>query len=215
MERVPSPSRTRPSRDGQPKRREQEVIEVAAKVFYERGYANASIQDIANELGILKGSLYHYIRTKEDLLFRLLEALHEESDAMLEEIAGRDDLGPLERIAEYVRRQVDFNARNLERITVYYHDLEELSGARTAAIVERRRAHERFVEREIQEARAQGQIASPLDAATLRNFIFGPITWMYRWYRPGGTVSREELAEQCATFVLYGLAGRQRPSVAS
>ncbi len=48
------------------KRRDQEVIDAAAKVFYERGFADASVQDVADELGILKGSLYHYIETKED-----------------------------------------------------------------------------------------------------------------------------------------------------
>jgi TetR/AcrR family transcriptional regulator, cholesterol catabolism regulator len=46
------------------KRRDQEVIDAAAKVFYERGFADASVQDVADELGILKGSLYHYIETK-------------------------------------------------------------------------------------------------------------------------------------------------------
>ena len=54
------------------RRREREVLDVAARLFHERGYADTSVQDIADELGILKGSLYHYIEVKEDLLFRLL-----------------------------------------------------------------------------------------------------------------------------------------------
>ncbi len=56
----------------------------------ERGYADASVQDIADELGILKGSLYHYIDTKEDLLFRLLSETHDDVHGILDEVAGED-----------------------------------------------------------------------------------------------------------------------------
>ena len=81
-----------------PKRRDREVIDAAAKVFYRRGYADASVQDIADELGILKGSLYHYIDTKEDLLFRLLSETHDDVHAILDEVAEMPDLEPLERL---------------------------------------------------------------------------------------------------------------------
>ena len=53
-----------------PRRRQQEVIEAAARVFHEKGYESTSIQDIAEAVGILKGSLYYYIRSKEDLPLR-------------------------------------------------------------------------------------------------------------------------------------------------
>ena len=77
------------------KRRDQEVIDAAAKVFYERGFADASVQDVADELGILKGSLYDYIETKEDQLFRPLEEPHDEVQAILEEVAAVEGLKPL------------------------------------------------------------------------------------------------------------------------
>ena len=70
----------------------------AAKVFYERGYSAATVQDIADELGILKGSLYHYIKTKEDLLFRVFEQVHKEVEAILEEVLAVEGVDPLERI---------------------------------------------------------------------------------------------------------------------
>src|SRR3954468_13338665 len=81
------------------KRRDEEVLDAAARVFARRGYSDASVQDVADELGILKGSLYHYIRAKEDLLFWLLEAVHGDVQAILDEVAAEDGLGSLERIA--------------------------------------------------------------------------------------------------------------------
>src|SRR3954462_14482671 len=69
-----------------PRRRDDEVLAAAARVFYEHGYADASVQDVAEELGILKGSLYHYISTKEDLLFRLLSETHGDVSRILDEV---------------------------------------------------------------------------------------------------------------------------------
>src|ERR1044072_692841 len=88
------------------KERDDEVLDAAARVFARRGYADASVQDVADELGILKGSLYHYIKMKEDLLFWLLEAVHADVEVILEDVSQAEGLGPLERIELYVRRQV-------------------------------------------------------------------------------------------------------------
>jgi TetR/AcrR family transcriptional regulator, cholesterol catabolism regulator len=189
------------------KRRDQEVLDAAAKVFYERGYADASVQDVADELGILKGSLYHYIETKEDLLFRLLEQLHDEVQAILEEVAAEEGLAPLDRLAVYVRKQVLFNLENLPRVAVYYNDYERLSPERRAQIVARRRLHERYVTEVIEDAQRAGQASPDLDARLLSNFIHGSFIWTYRWFRPGGKVSRDKVAETCAEFVLSGVIG--------
>jgi AcrR family transcriptional regulator len=189
------------------KRRDQEVLDAAAKVFYERGYADASVQDVADELGILKGSLYHYIETKEDLLFRLLEELHDEVQAILEEVAAAEGLKPLQSLALYVRKQVQFNLENLPRVAVYYNDYERLSPDRRAQIVARRKLHERFVAELIERAQELGEASSELDARLLSNFIHGTIIWTYRWYRPGGKVGREKLIDTCEAFVMRGVVG--------
>jgi TetR/AcrR family transcriptional regulator, cholesterol catabolism regulator len=189
------------------KRRDQEVIDAAAKVFYERGFAGASVQDVADELGILKGSLYHYIETKEDLLFRLLEQLHNEIQAILEEVAATDGLEPLQQLELYVRKQVLFNLENLPRVTVYYNDYERLSPDRRAHITACRRAHERYVTAVIEQAQRAGDANPELDARLLSNFIHGAFIWTYRWYRPGGKASREKVADTCAEFALRGVVG--------
>src|ERR1700742_1891186 len=98
------------------KRRDEEVLDAAARVFARRGYADASVQDVADELGILKGSLYHYIRAKEDLLFWLLEAVHADLQQILDEVAAEEGLEPRDRIALYVQRNVAYNLDNLERV---------------------------------------------------------------------------------------------------
>src|ERR1700754_5048275 len=106
-----------PASSKAPKKRDREVLEAAARVFYERGYSDASVQDVADELGILKGSLYHYIDTKEDLLFRLLQETHDEIYEILEQVSAMEGLDPLQRLEIYIRRQVEYNIDNLLRVS--------------------------------------------------------------------------------------------------
>ncbi len=183
------------------------MLDAAARVFARRGYADASVQDIADELGILKGSLYHYIKKKEDLLFWLLEAVHEDVDAILEEVAQVDDLSPLERIELYVKRQVLYNLDNLERISIYYHDVEALSEERLAVILSRRHTHERFITGLIKEAQQQGTADPSTNPRVVANCLFATIIWTYRWYKPKGRISRQSIAHECARFALQGVAG--------
>jgi TetR/AcrR family transcriptional regulator, cholesterol catabolism regulator len=195
------------ARGGKPRQRETEVLKAAAKVFYERGYAEASVQDIADVLGILKGSLYHYIEGKEDLLFWLLSETHTDVQKILDEVEA-EDLPPLELLRLYTRRQVEYTARNLTRMTTYYNDMEYLSAKRRRELFGKRRTHDQFVTNLIRAAQAEGKADASLDASLAANFLFGSMIWVYRWYRPRGEVSSEELAESCADFVLHGIVGK-------
>jgi TetR/AcrR family transcriptional regulator, cholesterol catabolism regulator len=191
------------------RRRDQEVLDAAAQIFYERGYAEASVQDIADSLGMLKGSLYYYIDTKEDLLFRILEQVHDEVDAILDEILAMEETAPLERLRAYVRNLVLFTTGNLAKMSVYYHDIDSLSGERRETVLGRRRRHQEFVAELIQEAQGSGAATTSADPRLTRDFVFGAVIWIYRWYRPRGRYRREVIADECAEFVLHGVVGRQ------
>jgi len=187
--------------------RDAEVLAAAANVFSRRGYAAATVQDVADELGILKGSLYYYTRTKEDLLFRLLSAVHDDVDALLEAVAAIEGLTPLERLSEYVRRQAAYNLRNLVRITIYYHDLDQLGDGRRREMLRRRRQHEDFVTGLIEEAQSGAEIDGAGDPRLLARTVFAVILWPYRWFRPRGRLRIEDVAESCVAFVRGALAG--------
>ena len=196
-----------------PKRRDREVIDAAAKVFYEQGYADASVQDIADELGILKGSLYHYIDTKEDLLFRLLSETHDDVHGILEAVAAVEGLDPLQRLHLYVTLQVEYNVDNLAKVSVYYHDVERLSETRRSDIFARRKEHEHWVVNLITEAQQSGKADPSLDPVALSRCIFAIIIWPYQWFRPGRDHSAE-VAKTCAAFALRGIVGEngRRPA---
>ena len=185
-------------------KRDREIIDAAARMFREHGYADTSVEDVANAVGILKGSLYYYIDSKEDLLFRVLEDVHEQAKHILDDV-GAMDAPPLDRLAAYLRGHVEFNLRNLEKVAVYYHDFTRLAPERRAVILEQRKQYERFVVGLIDEARQAGDVASDLDPRIAAYSALGMVNWVYTWYRPVGEAAPEELANLIAEIIVGGL----------
>jgi AcrR family transcriptional regulator len=185
--------------------RDQEVLDAAAEVFARKGYAAATVQDVADALGILKGSLYYYIKTKEDLLFRLLEEVHESADTLHAEVAAASHLTAFEQLLLYVRRQVAWNVANLVKISVYYNDLRQLSDARLADLRRRGKAHEEFIVGLIAAGQRDGTIVNDVSPMLLANQVFAVVIWPYRWFRPRGALAVDALVAECEDFVRGGL----------
>jgi len=202
-----TPRRTAPAASRARRKRDEEVVAAAAKVFYERGYSAATVQDIADELGILKGSLYHYIKTKEDLLFRIFEEVHKEVESILEEVLAVEGLDPLQRIELYVRRIVVHNLNDLIRISIYYHELDRLSEERRRAVVAWRKRHDRFMRDLIRDAQEAGLADTSVDAGMLANCVFATVIWPYRWFHAGSKDTPESIADTCTAFVSRGVKG--------
>jgi AcrR family transcriptional regulator len=177
-------------------------------VFARRGYAAATVQDVADELGMLKGSIYYYIKSKEDLLFRLLSAVHDDVDRLLREVVEIPDLDPLERLCEYVRRQVAHNLRDLIRISVYYDDIDQLSDERRKEILRRRKTHDDFIVKLVREGQRQGLIDDSRETRLLAYNVFAIMIWPYRWYRPRGRSRPDDVVEGCVAFIRGGLMAR-------
>jgi len=198
-----------PARRTSPKRREREIVATAAEIFRQNGYADTSVQDVADAVGILKGSLYYYIDSKEDLLYRVLLEVHEDAHGIIEEIDSMSDASPMDKIRAYVRRHVEYNVRNMDKVAVYYHDFGLLSTDRKAEIRKQRRAYEDFLETLIKAAQKTGEVDPTADPRVMAYCMFGTMNWTYTWYRPNGRVSIPRLADMIAEFVGSGLQAAQ------
>lgn len=189
--------------------RESEVLEAGAEVFARKGYAAATVQDVADALGILKGSLYYYIKTKEDLLYGVMLEVHEGADALHATVAAAD-LPALEQLLLYIRLQLDWNVHNLVKISVYYNDMRQLSPERLAHVRERAKAHERLIAELIAEGQEQGDIVGGVAPTLLANHVLAVVIWPYRWFREGGRTSVDDLVSTCEGFVRRGLSANAR-----
>ena len=192
------------------KKRQREIIDAAAEIFYRKGYSETSVQDVADAVGILKGSLYYYIDSKEDLLFQMLLEVHEEAKSVVTETAAVD-APPLDRLRIYIQRHVEYNARNLAKIAVYYHDFGLLSPDRRKAIMGQRNYYEEFVQSLIKEAQERGEVERSVDPVLISNGVFGIVNWLYTWYRPSGSATPEYLGKLYSELIVNGITGPNLP----
>jgi len=188
-----------------PRRRQQEILEAAARVFHEKGYESTSIQDIADSVGILKGSLYYYITSKEDLLFEIIQGVHEEALKNLDRTAAVEG-DALQKIRAFVVVHLTYNALNLVKMAVFFQDFRSLNGERRKLIVEERDMYDNFLRDLIRQGQDEGIVCPDIEPKLAAITVLGMMNWMYHWYRPGGGLSAPEIANAYADFVVAGLA---------
>jgi len=181
------------------------IVDKAAELYARRGFAGASVADLAAALGASKSLIYHYYPSKEDILFEVM-------DQHLRQLTGAADgvmaraLDPAEKLREIARAFMRLYVGAAARHKVLLNELDSLPSERRAEIVRRQRRLIAAVEGllvEIQPKLAeQPQILRP--AAML---FFGMINWTHTWFREDGAASAAEVADLAADLALRGLEG--------
>jgi len=183
----------------------QEVLDAAAAVFLEKGYQAARIEDIASRVGILKGSLYYYIESKEDLLYALTVGGHTKGLATIEEDEDTRAADAATRLGAFILRWVAMVPTTGEYAQVTEREVRLLSEERRARVMEMRNEMHRFVRRIIEQGIAEGHFDSVTDPGVATNSVFELLNSTVRWFRPTGRLTHEDLGDFYRTFVLRGL----------
>lgn len=189
------------------KRRLREICRTAARIFYEKGYDGASMQDIAKAVRLTKAGLYHHVGSKDRLLYEIMNyGMDILDENVLERVKSISD--PREKLRQTIVGHIDLvvRARDLE-ITVILHENRSLKGTWRKKINARKRAYIRFLEDLI--AQVQHRTGrKPVVSRHLAAFaLLGMINWLYQWYRLEGSVKEEELSRAYTDFFFRGLLG--------
>jgi AcrR family transcriptional regulator len=190
---------------------EERVFRAASEIFWRKGFTATTMQDIADKLGVLKGSLYYYIDTKEDLLWWIVEDVHAEWSTILEESHALE-AEPIERIRVFIVRHITWYLTNLKQVSVFFHDWRDLTGARYRQVRERRRAYEQVIRDLFAQAQAAGDISPDLDLAYAARYVLAAVNAVPNWYRPSGSDSIENIAEAYADMTVGLLTGTPNPA---
>lgn len=185
---------------------ENELYEHATRLFAERGFAGTSLQDIADALGITRPALYYYVKSKEELLAKLVTEVTNGPLEELTELVARD-LDPVRKLRGIVETIVGRRARQPERFRLLIRSEAELSAALTEAYDEGRRAVLRTIAGVIEEGVRAGRFR-PVDARVAALGVLGMCNWVAWWFHPGGRDSAEAVVEQLADMAVGAL---QRP----
>jgi TetR/AcrR family transcriptional regulator, cholesterol catabolism regulator len=184
--------------------RREEVYAAALHLFREKGYHATSMQDIAAAVGLYKGSLYHYIGGKDDLLVQVFERAMGTLVADVERIVADPSLGPSAQLRLIVQAHVTAVADNLDALTVYLHDFRALAGASLAQVQAQRDRYTQLVGEIVSRGVRLGEFqASDTGIATLG--LIGMCNWVCQWYRPGGRLDASEIGGLFADLLLNGL----------
>lgn len=176
------------------------MLETIIEVFTTRGYDAASLGMLATRLGVSKAALYHHFDSKEEMLKLALErALRP-----LEEIFDQAPEGPAERKIRFVVRSAVVLASQEQQALALLLRVHGNTAAERRA-VERRRAltnrlHDLFVE-----SGEEGTLRNDLNPWLAARFTFGLVNSLVEWYRPGGEIPPDELADSVLAYVRTGL----------
>jgi len=200
----PSDGATATRGRGQPRRR-KEILDAAARVFFEKGYEAASTRDIADDVGMLKGSLYYYVESKEDFLFEIIKENHEAALAALEGVRSMEG-DALTKLAAVVRTHVDHFTAHFVESVVYFRDFRSLSPERQAVINREGDAYLDLVRSILRQGQREGSIDSRLDIRSMGLGVVGTLNSIVHWYRPSGRDTPARIASQLSAVIVTGVA---------
>jgi AcrR family transcriptional regulator len=193
------------------------ILRASARIFAEKSYHSTSMRDISRATGVSLAGLYHYCKSKEELLFliqdhcfgrvlqRLEERLQSESD-------------PIARLHIFIDNHLSFFAANMAEMKVLSHEAESLAGDLHEHVSTRKRQYTRRARKmisEVQQAainsqrppRRNGQPrknSRPVDITVATYALFGMMNWIYNWYDPRGKLSVSQLVDNITRLFLTG-----------
>ena len=180
-----------------------EIYRAAAQVILEKGYHATSVNDIAESLGITKAGLYHYIQGKTELLFDIMQYGLDRLDC---EVAQ-----PARKIAEAearLRFMIGMHARIVTdgdgAVTILVEEARALTPVQARKVRRRKRAYFDLLRATLDELRVQGKLRD-VDLTVASFSVLGMINWLSRWYRAGGPLNEDQVADQVVSIALKGL----------
>ena len=189
-------------------RRRDAIVDLAARLYAERGFQGASIADLAKACGASKSLIYHYFPSKEDILYEVMASHLELLLEAAEEAVGEKPAPADERLRKLSLSFMRLYSGAAHRHKVLLNELDNLPPERRAEVVARQRRIIDLVDsvvRELQPGLAQGSVARPLTM-----LFFGMINWTHTWFRPDGDMSPEALANIAVDLMLNGVEGLTR-----
>lgn len=176
-----------------------QILDGSLEIFYEQGYDATSMQDIADAVGILKGSIYHYIDTKEDILYLMLLRIH---DGFPQPPDLGAEGGALDKIRRFVDEYVLHVAHNIEGATVFHREFRRLTPKRRRVIITRRNKADTWLRTAITQGIKEEEISADTDPKLLSMAIFGLAAGLHGWYRSDGPTKPEAIATTYAELAI-------------
>jgi len=179
------------------------ILRTAARIFAEKNYHSTSMRDISRATNVSLAGLYHYCKSKEELLFliqdncfgRVLERLEQR-------LQGVED--PIARLGIFIENHLSFFAANMSEMKVLSHEAESLRGDLYTHVSTRKDRYTKLARKILCEVQESQESKEPIDLTVATYALFGMMNWIYNWYDPQGKLKVSDLASNVMKLFLNG-----------
>ena len=183
--------------------KQERLFDMAAALFAAKGYHGTSINDLAQAMGLQKGSLYHYFKSKEELLFRLLDEYITAALQEIEKICLLED-EPSEKLRQFMLFYSGFYAGDRDRLVLLINDIDKLGEPYKSQVIEKERRYYRALTGIFTQLQDAG-IMKPIPPAVAAYAFFGMVHYTCKWFQQDGDISAESLGEMFLEIFTKGV----------
>lgn len=182
--------------------KKDEIIYAAGKLMRQKGFDATTMMDIANEVGMLKGSLYHHFSSKEEIFFSVIHKginkLYSSGKTIFE-----SDLTPPEKLKKLVEVHVLHLMNKNDAIAVFAHERNKsvLEHEQSKEYIKKRDSYENFLREILKTGVNKGYFPKEINIKLTSLSILGMMNWSIQWYRPDGSFTAEEIANYMSFLV--------------
>lgn len=187
----------------------ERLLDTAATLFRQKGYAGTTTRDLAAELGLRNASLYHYTRSKANLLYEIcITSLANLQSAVSEAVQKEAD--PLARVVAMIRRHMQVILADSDAHTTMLIEMRALPEDQLREVIFRRGKYESIIRNVLTEAQEAGVLRGDVSPSYLTLALFSLMNWSLFWYDTAGELSVENLAEILIRLFLEGAQDESR-----
>jgi TetR/AcrR family transcriptional regulator, cholesterol catabolism regulator len=179
------------------------ILRTAARIFAEKNYHSTSMRDISRATGISLAGLYHYCKSKEELLFLIQDNCFGRVVERLEQQLGEEH-DPVSRLRILIENHLSFFAANMAEMKVLSHEAESLRGDLHAHVSTRKEKYSKLARNILSEVQVTHGEVRHVDLTVATYALFGMMNWIYNWYDPNGKLDVNDLAQNLTQLFLGG-----------
>ena len=176
------------------------LLAAAARLFREKGYSRTTVRDLAADVGILSGSIFHHFKNKDEILFGVMNevviSMEEALKAALDEAQTTRD-----KVRALILNELGFiHGKTGDASSVLVYEWRALSKERQIQVMTGREVYFRLWRETIEKAQEEGMTV--VESEYLSQLLHGAIVWTAHWYQPGGELSMDQLADRIMTLAI-------------
>lgn len=181
-------------------KKKEEILSSALSIISEKGYHATTMEDIAANLLMTKGSVYYYFKDKQDLIFQSYLLLLNEGSKQFEKI-GQKNISIIDRLKETMNTHMSLILNERAAFELGYKPEQFFEGKQLEMVIEKREEYAGYFECLIEEGKEAG-LFNDVNVKIVRNIILGAMNWLLQWYSPQGKFDPDEMADVMSDYLL-------------